>query len=238
MPTKWVAQYTHQKLKKRKTWQDGYVMASEGVGGKGKASLFSEDGKYLDEHFVRVEPDSEYEFDKFLVMVEAPADGGSALAPAPAPPVLPAQKKRRTAGLGKVGKPLLRAHAAAAPAVRAQPAAVAAAAPRAQLSIAPRPVAAAAAAPRAPDGGARFDLVEVPSGGRTAAQIVSFLASRFPSLAIPPHLRGVCAAAGGAAPSAAPSADDRQLPASPRRLSAELAVQPAVQRRGSSSSSS
>ena len=90
MPTKWVAQYTHQKLKKRKTWQDGYVMASEGVGGKGKASLFSEDGKYLDEHFVRVEPDSEYEFDKFLVMVEAPAEGGSAPAPAPAPPVLPA----------------------------------------------------------------------------------------------------------------------------------------------------
>ncbi|XP_048590276.1 uncharacterized protein LOC116608366 isoform X2 [Nematostella vectensis] len=62
--------YTHQKAKKRKTWQDGVVKF---ICSTNKASLYSEDNKLLDSLFVRQEQicnGAELESDKYLITIE------------------------------------------------------------------------------------------------------------------------------------------------------------------------
>ncbi|OWK55274.1 Protein ZGRF1 [Lonchura striata] len=62
--------YTHQKMKKSKTWQDGILRVRTG---RNQATLFDDKGQCLESIFIRsqVSPGDDFESDRYLITVEA-----------------------------------------------------------------------------------------------------------------------------------------------------------------------
>ncbi|NXP31802.1 ZGRF1 protein, partial [Leiothrix lutea] len=62
--------YTHQKMKKSKTWQDGILRVRTG---RNQATLFDDKGQCLESIFIKsqVTPGDDFESDRYLITVEA-----------------------------------------------------------------------------------------------------------------------------------------------------------------------
>ncbi|NXI08894.1 ZGRF1 protein, partial [Irena cyanogastra] len=81
--------YTHQKMKKSKTWQDGILRVRSG---RNQATLFDDKGQCLESIFIKsqVTPGDDFESERYLITVEAvrvnekPSEGQPKKAEAPA----------------------------------------------------------------------------------------------------------------------------------------------------------
>ncbi|NXN85008.1 ZGRF1 protein, partial [Bombycilla garrulus] len=86
--------YTHQKMKKSKTWQDGILKVRTG---RNQATLFDDKGQCLENIFIKsqVTPGDDFESERYLITVEAVKVSGKASEDQP--------KKAETPAVGRNG---------------------------------------------------------------------------------------------------------------------------------------